>query len=54
MTIQEFREFQQFVKNECEMGRCTKEEAIDAVLTKAQEMLQALKMPEPQYQSLSN
>lgn len=42
---QNFGEFQAFVKNECEMGRCTKMEAIKAILDKAQEIILSLRVP---------
>jgi hypothetical protein len=41
----DFSNFVTFVKDQCERGYCTKEEASMAILDKAQEIILSLKMP---------
>jgi tRNA(Ile2) C34 agmatinyltransferase TiaS len=44
----EFSQFVEFVKTQKEQGMCTAYEATMAILDKAQEMLQSLKVPTPE------
>lgn len=44
-----FGEFQAFVKNECEQGRCTKQEAVNAIL---EEVIRLLNSYNPDYEKI--
>ena len=48
----DFSTYVEFVKSQCKMGLCTKEEATRAILDKAQEIILSLRMPTPEEENM--